>query len=379
LLGVCQVDGMWPVPPTISNFFQHPWSIGLPLALCILIVLSDREAPASPWRAVVYALCFLSLALTQFVLFVTVTATVLASECWHAGSIRKERCFPAVAAAAIAGAGALWMGGFFLPSPESARGALTLTVGVRPSLGGTIAWNFQSFGLLLPIGAAGILLLRRERLTLALLAGGSFAVVNAVAYEHSWDSAKFGMVCLIGLALAAPATVRMAWTLKNRLAAALIGGGLVLAAVCGGVLFWAILAAGVEGIPPSVYHPAISLPPEEDRQAIRWLRDRIAAGEMVYRNPRAAFDYARWGGLPVPWMDTMTSAHGVGRERLERRSRFLSATPAAVGPWLEMNLVWIVISPDDGPLAQAADRWVREGSAAVEARFGNLAILRLRT
>ena len=42
---ICEVGGVDLNPPVISYFFQHPWALGLPLALCTMLIVLDERKP----------------------------------------------------------------------------------------------------------------------------------------------------------------------------------------------------------------------------------------------------------------------------------------------------------------------------------------------
>src|SRR6185369_18065334 len=81
-------------------------------------------------------------------------------------------------------------GGLFAPRPVRDSG-LELHLGIADNLGHSLEWLLRVFGLLLPLGIAGFLLLRRPRPIYAFLAFGGLAVINGVSYKMSWDIVKF--------------------------------------------------------------------------------------------------------------------------------------------------------------------------------------------
>ncbi len=68
MTGDCSTIGMWCLPPLISNGVQHPWSLGIPLSACALLVFHERRQQ-SGWWFLGLALVMALLSLAQVVAF----------------------------------------------------------------------------------------------------------------------------------------------------------------------------------------------------------------------------------------------------------------------------------------------------------------------
>ena len=82
-LAFCQVHGAGTMAPLVSNFFQHPWALGIPLALSVLLVSSAPDRTRRRPRLVVTALLLAALSLGHVVLFATVLPSVVAACLWQ--------------------------------------------------------------------------------------------------------------------------------------------------------------------------------------------------------------------------------------------------------------------------------------------------------
>jgi hypothetical protein len=368
-------------PPLVSYFFQHPWSIGLPLALLVLLLLTEREAKSPRARLAAIALVLGLLSLGQIVLFACLLPTVIVAEAWHGGRVDVRRGAQMLLAAAAALALAWAMGGFFTAAPGLAHGfGLELVPGSDFDLAGAIVWNLRSLGLALPLGLVGLVVLRRERLALALLVGGSLLVVNAVRYAYSWDIAKFGVVT--ALALGVLSSAALARVLPGRVRA---GGHLVRVAagaalLCGltasALLFPLAYALDVKELPPHKKGTAVL--DDADVQAVAWLRRHIRPGEVVLRRRSVSRGYAQWGGLPQAVQDRRIRGFGFPLERIEARNQILRSPLASIRPYIREGVRWVVLDERDVKYAVVVSEWMRRGRARLAATFGGVRVYAIR-
>lgn len=189
-------------PPVISNFFQHPQGMAMPIALAVLLLAAEQPSHRlGTARTVVAAGLLACLAQVQIVFF---AATGLAVATAAVGEALARR---AVAAAALRGvvllgALAVALSGGVLAGGSS-LGELRVGVGYFDDDVSLLALRHLSlFGLTLlaPAVAAALALLggRREpawlRAALVVTAVVCFAVPNVVTYGRSWDIVKlFGV------------------------------------------------------------------------------------------------------------------------------------------------------------------------------------------
>jgi hypothetical protein len=357
MLGIAAVGDRAVSPPFVSYFFQHPWTIGFPLALCALLVALSEQAHYL--RLATLALLTLALAISQFVLFAALPLALIAGEI-ERGLLPSAKLAAAVAVGALA---ALPLGGFFAPSPEDTGAALALRAGIVEN--GVLEWHIASFGALLPLGVAGIWWTPRLRVVLGALVLGALSIVNFVRYTHSWDIVKFAAVAQLALSIGAAAAIARVTTHWRAL--------LVAACTAAGATFVIALALRLPGIPEAVFHRAPVAVAAADADAISDLRPRVAKGEIVYRNPSATHAYAQWGGLPQPWIDAMTARFGFSEKRIGYRLWLLQSQPADPRAWLDEGITWFVLDPSDDKLRAHAAAW----KATLVGEHGDLLIYHL--
>ena len=204
---ICEVGGMDLESSHDLYFFQHPWALGLPLAVCAtLIILGLPQAGFV--RYISLALLLAALSFSQAVVFAALAGAIPVAEVFSDLSFTGPRRVAGVAAAVVV---ALLVGraagGLFRPPPDGMGLSISLQAGVAATLIDTIVWHVLTYGLLLPLGACGFFFLPRGRLFLALLLAGSLGVLNLLRYAHSWDLVKFGTVAALALSIATSATV----------------------------------------------------------------------------------------------------------------------------------------------------------------------------
>jgi hypothetical protein len=381
-LAFCRVGGQGTLAPLLSSCFQHPWALGLPLALAVLLCASAPDRTRERPRLAVIAILLAALSLGHVVLFATVLPSVVA-----AGFLGRTRRRPREVVGLLAVAGAagvfavVWgplasFGGSGAASPATA-----LRLGVVAHIPDLARWHVQSFGPALGLALPGLWLVpRRGRAMIALLFAGSLAVLNTVRYVHSDDSLKLGVVAGIAGGLAAAATV-------SRIAGAARHHRLPIAALLGALAGGLTLAAAAEGLSYALvfFTPTVdrfyahALPPmaPDDARAASFLRGRVRPGEIVFRREGPAAGYAQLGGLPLPWSDWGTATFGFPRERIDARAALLRTLPLETSPYHAEGIVWFVLDAADARVNARADAWIGMGEAEVVARFGALRVVRL--
>jgi len=393
-------------PPFVSYIFQHPFSLGFPLAFAVLLACvkkGDRHLAAarkegaepsvarsqspfsthggssSDW---LIGLILAALSLTQSVLFVTLAATLAFTEI----VVRRRWSFAAVLAAAFAAA---WcMGGMlFTRVPNSAPSGMHFAfwpITVSSEHAGepvwhwslrVLAWHLVTFGFLLPLGIWGLWLVRQLRLALLLLIAGGLAVRLCLDYEYTWDMVKFSTVAAWALGIAAGAALAQIATLRG------IAGRMVLTAAVVGIAFSSLVwIAGVAWILHTGRGPStfIARPVElgrDDLQSLAWLRTNVRPDELVYRLPSVSPGYMQWGGLSAtPEKIDYAGSFGVRPEIVHQRDEVIDHLPAELAPYKAIGVRWFVVGPDDPRMLRIVQNWERDGSVVNEATFGELRI-----
>ena len=376
LLLIGKVEGIDIHPPTLSYFFQHPWSLGLPLGITVILLFTEKAEKLNHWRYVSYCLLLTMLSRTQVVLFVSLAAILLVAEPLQQRRFSRHRLVAMTITVAVALGFAILLAGLDGPV-TSERGS---AIGFRtefPSFWGAAAWCLYSFGLLLPLGLLGLFKLRDARLFFGLLIFGGLTVFTFLVYRHSWDIDKFAVLASISLAVASGGAIAKA--LSSRLSFdRVLGVTAILLCITGGLLFATALLFDLPGTP---FARTLPLPSEPDAQVISWLRARALPGEIVYRTEGlgapSGSDYARYGGLAVPWLDWMVPRFGFDRERLKYRVWLVRTKPTDSAYYRHQRVRWMVLDDDDTELLLTSNAWLKSGAAEIVHQIGDLRIVRL--
>jgi hypothetical protein len=194
----------------ISFYFQHPWSIGLPVFCLVILQRAALRQQRSQTFGLVALVCSLTLlSLCQAVLFVTTVAALGLTEAWNFIQSRERSAAAVLVTLATAMICAKLIGGFFVSaSYPPAEGLFQTAFYARDfstldAVVGQARQNLALSGLVLIPGALGLWRVRHERLFLALLAGIGFVVYNSLRYGHTDDIFKFATVSFIALAIGA--------------------------------------------------------------------------------------------------------------------------------------------------------------------------------
>ena len=393
LIGECRIRGLWLLPPFTSSFLQHPWTLGFPLALCLLLLLRERPRRPGPLPDLVLVLLFVALAFSQVVLFACLLGAGAAAGAFRGFRLDRRETLRLAGVVIAAGLLARAAHGFFAPTLEPTGLRLVWSpFWIGGDRANDLAWHAESFGLFLPLGLAGLFFARGERLRLGLLAVGSFAVLELFHYPNSWDIVKFGMVAQIALALLAAAALhrllRIATAGTNvalegsgssarapmRWAAALALAVALLGATSAGFAYPTAMGGDMKGI--WFCHELPNPATLDDAHAIAWLRGRVGPGELVFRS-QGAEAYAVWGGLPQSGVDWGAETFGFSPRLFQQRQALIARPPVAPGPYLDEGIRWFVLGPSDDRMTAIAAGWIGAHRAAEVARFGSLRIVRL--
>jgi hypothetical protein len=372
-LGFCTIHGEAIASPLLSNFFQHPWALGVPLSLAMWLVFTT--APRGTPRLVVLSLLALALSFAHIVLFVTICVSLGSAELltlWRRRGPLVD-VLSAMASGVAVFAGAVVLDGFSRAPPWQSGVPFELRLGVVR--GFVLPWHVQSFGLLLPIGLVGLLLLpSRSPIRAALV---SFFVVCLVAlnvahYKYSGDSVKFGGA--LALALGLGAAVVVDWLARRSLR--IIAAMVALGVTAGGLAFAFVFTALPSSARTVFRRLDVALAPDDDAAA-SFLRRRIRSGEVVYRRSGPARGYALLAGLPTAWVDWGVAGFGYPRAWRTARTELLRSLPDTPAPWRNEGIVWFALDNDDTKLNALTATWIAEGTAAPLATFGTVHLVRL--
>lgn len=234
-------------PPVVSNFFQHPFGLGMAVALAVFLLgaraLEDRS------RALFVACAALVALLAQAHILMFAAAGLGLTLACAADALRTRDVRVLVERAlllALALAFALSTAGFFLPAEASAgfvwRGHFSAGFGVSGAA--SVAMNVLLFTPALLGTALALPRVRDGGLPLMLTVGAvaGFVVGNAVSYERSWDIVKFfGVATLFGNLLLVERLGR-----SLRASAGIVVAATLLACFCGAT--WLLRFGPLNGV-----------------------------------------------------------------------------------------------------------------------------------
>ncbi|HUB06138.1 MAG TPA: hypothetical protein VMB50_04015, partial [Myxococcales bacterium] len=359
--GHCSADGLSLMPPLASNFLQHPWSLGLPLGMAILLVFQLRRARELGWWAALTVLLLL-LSFSQVVLFGCLGASVaLAGGLTTPGKRWKQLLLFGLWGLALL-ATASRLHGFFAHTAEPEYLRLDFSPFWRGSIGQWALYLAMALGLGLPLGLVGFWLLRRERLVFGILAVMGLGVFSLYRYPNSWDIVKFLMVVQIAFTVTGSATL---WAAFRRPWWRWLAAPALVALVAHSVLWLGTAAIGkYNGWYTTKLDPLAA--PAADRRMIDYLRAHIGPGEAVWRRDATA-DYALLGGLPVQQPDYGASSFGFSHHAWDSRTDLVDHPRPAIDDYEKQGIRWFVLGPWDVHVHNEVDLWVKEGRA--EARL----------
>lgn len=391
LLGGCSIEGLWPNPPIVSYFFQHPWTLGMPLVLSTILVLDERRCRTIPRYCMLIGLLVL-LSLSQFTLFATFAPSLAAQEFFSSDVPPKrfiERLFGArfsfarglmlVLVILVSLFFASHLGGFFAPTANHHGPTLVPRPdwGVTTTLKGTFRWIAASFGFVLPLGLIGLFFVSRIRVLLLCLLFGSLLVINTLRIKETWDIVKFATVAAIAAGILAGVTLDRIVSFKKRFVGIPLAILLFLAMTATGLIFSISFGLEVKWIPPQMPRTPLELVGPNDDVAT-FLRAHMKPGEVVYRSKPASLHYAIWAGLPQVWTEKHARSFGFAPGRIQRRERLFQRLPSAPKYYLAESVRWFVLDTSgDTVLSEHADVWIAEGRAREALKSGRLRVVEL--
>jgi hypothetical protein len=327
-------------PPVISNFFQHPQGLGMPLSLAVLLLWS---APHRRSKRTIGAVLLGLLSLAQIVFFSVLGLALGVSVLARAVRERNIRS-AAIDLVSLLGslAIAVSLGGFFAPGARSEQ-LLQFKGYFNEPILTVVLHHVVLFGL--PILALPIAALRLKeeprdlRLLLLVASFVGFFVPNTINYEWSWDIVKFfGVGAFFANLLLADAMARF-W--RPKLALPLI------AIATGTAWFWLARVSfldGKMGITALHFPPPAPIAVAVGERLDRMIgpRDRVLSTNM---------DLSMGAGLLTPGFDwrALGASFIMDRARVDRLRMHLDRARRDLSPEdlaaLETKIV--VLGPGD--------------------------------
>ena len=277
------------VPPVISNFFQHPQGLGMPIALAILLLIGrDEGRPYLSNRRFVFGALLLGACSLSQVVYFGILGLALGMIVLIRAMHQRDLKFLAIRMLSLLGALAFGvaLGGFLTPTGTHAGSFIVW--GTRffddDSFPLLILRHFVLFGFplfLLPLSALRI---RKNhpmlRLSLLFSAVIGFTIPNIATYELSWDIVKFyGAGELFANVLLVDLLADYLGRLQKPRAIILAATACVLLTFSGWI--WlvrhSILDGHVAGIPRAEEEPRVKI----GEAVLAFLGDRVAPGDHV--------------------------------------------------------------------------------------------------
>ena len=377
----CTPAGVWITPPLVSNFLQHPWSLGFMLLASVLLLFPGR-ATANRWWWVLLSLLVAFLSFSESVMFICLLPSLVVfgaqggalPEGWRPRPALLLRFVPWGLAMLLA---ARLLHGFFASVSEPPGGGIEFhPIWRDASLRNSMLWNLESMGLLLPLGLMGAAWFRRESRLLLLLAGGGLIARNLITYRHyTFDIVKFSMVSQVALALLAAAALTQAFSRPRWRIVGVLGLAVSTAFGLAWPVAMSVRAKGYDGDQLNSHcFRRHAPPPAPDLAAIGFLRGRLRAGESVYRTENAE-SYTLFGGLPQLY--PQGGPFGFSDSLFATRQRLIDHPPGDPGPFVDQGFRWLVLAPRDAALERSMQRWVKAGRADLVVEFPPLKIFHL--
>lgn len=389
VIGYCDIGGVWPNPPVASYFFQHPWTLGVPMALATMLVVSDRESRRFP-RLCIIALLLAVLSLSQFTLFAALSASVVAQELFSeklppgrglqrflGGGFSLQGGAQVLLAVLVALFIASRLGGFFSRDTDQHGPTLIVQLGVTGKFNTTLRWIAASFGFLLPVGLLGLCFVRRIRVLAFCLIAGSLLVINTVRIKETWDIVKFATVGAISLGMMSGVTIDRLFSWKLRFLGRPLAILLFCTTTASGFAYLYLFGSEHKSVPS--FFPRTTKPLSgPDAEVADFLRARIKPGELVYRARAMTLPYAYWAGLPQVWTEKHAKTFGFSPLRIHRRDDLFKNLPAGADRYIAEKVRWFVLDPNyDSVLLRHADGWIKTGRAQEVMKAGRLRVVEL--
>jgi hypothetical protein len=398
--GLCTVNGLRVTPAFISYFFQHPWSIGVPIFCLVILQRAALPTVRNQLLGVSALLASLMLlSLSEVVLFAATVITLGLTEAWNFLRWRARGAATILLTLGASLIGARLVGGFFAPGSYPPAGGLFDTGFYLRDFSGAGAilgqaqWNLASFGFLLPLGIAGLSRVKREKPFLATLVALILLIVNLLSYRHTSEINKFAAVALIVLGIGAGIILSdLAHRADTRIRK-VIYVLLVTIVIWQGTRFPSVvlLAYNADGRPPfsnQMIKPYLSTAypvDQDDASAVSFLRTHMSPSEIVYRAAEKSEPYVIWGGLPaqVTWYLYATErepddVYGLGAEKFAGRQDLARISDDWFDRLVAEHVTWLVADDDDVAINSVLECPEGQRRALLAARYGKVRVYRLQ-
>lgn len=359
-------------PPLFSYFYQHPWGVGLPLAVAIMLLALERGEEL-PWaRRLGLTLLMYALSMSQFTLFLTIGSGLVLAELMRRRRWQDAAWLGALLLSDIAIASRF--GGFF--APRDAGMSVVPSDGIGGNLPASVAWHAWTFGLLLPLGIIGVSRLGRFAALFVLAIASSLLVLNAFRYEYTWDIVKFATAASFYLGV--PAAVALHRLFSRGFAWSAVATVTLIATVASPVALMLALAADMPtnpGVYPRAHLGAFAPPTPDEEATIAWLRLHVRPPDVALTPADRWPVYSSWGGVPSAYVDN-AAGFPFKRERLAARTSLVTHPPADEQEFRRQGVRWFV-TEDNRVAVPSLPAWVARATATERFHSGTLHVYEL--
>jgi hypothetical protein len=392
LAGFCKVGNLAINPPFISYFFQHPWSIGIPIFCLVILQRAAIPRLGDPRLSVAMMVCSLSLlSLCEVVLFISTVVALGICEAWRLSRDHAHASVWMLLAVGLSLLGAKLAGGFFTFWPASQAGTffagnfgLHEYSGVRAVVM-QAQWDAATFGALLILGIIGMLQAERDRMFLVALAVFPFFILHVIQYRYTWDIVKFATVTTISLAIGTGITLSRLW---DSASGRVRTGAFALVALLAGLgVLYPILIVPLRHRDPNfrMIRPYLSreYPIDQDNaNAISYLRTHMGPEDIVFRSDEKSQSYATWGGLPTqnsvhPAQTEDNDQYGLGPTKFLARKDLSRVSPSWLDRLSAERIGWLVTDPEDTAVNKLLETPASVGRAILRAQYGHVRVYRI--
>ncbi len=381
--------------PVISNWFQQPWTLGIPMFLTLFLMLTniETEKKASPSSLAAIMLVTMVLGIAQTALYGIFVGSVFvwAALTWlivivrstGKESTKRPHHLIDIVYAVVAGA---FISLFISQTSSLILGAISQSIvprdGVlRGSWSQMILWNLQCFSIPFLFGIMGMIRARKMSMPALIMALGSLFVFNGYTYLYSWDIVKFTQVVWLPLAIFAAGYLayllthgRYYWRVAALVpSVCLVAANMMFLWHWGSEGFRAWYIGDNVGMHTALWmeFPRKNIPPDFVN-ALAWVRQRVRAGEItLLPSEERTADAVVLAGLPVLLTGWGDHSLGFSLEDISRRNSIYENISSDVyQQYADEGVRWIVFSPESS-IAPQINEWLSQQLITPVAEFGD--------
>jgi hypothetical protein len=381
--------------PVVSNWFQQPWTLGIPMFLTLFLILTnietEKKASHSSLAAIMIVTIVLGMAQTAlygiFVgsIFVWAALTWLIAIVRSTGRESPKRPHHLIDIVYAVAAGA-FVSLFISQTSSLILSAVSESIVPRDgvlkgSWSQMILWNLQAFSVPLLCGIMGMIRARKMYMPALIMALSALFVFNRYTYLYSWDIVKFTQVAWLPLAIFAGGYLAYLLTHARyywRVAVLFPALCLVIANM---VFLWRWDIEGFrawntgenvgEHTALWLEFPRKNIPPDFVN-ALAWVRQRVRAGEItMFPSEERTTDAVVLAGLPVLLSGWGDYSLGFSSEDISRRdSLYKNTSSDAYLQYVNEGVRWIVFSQESN-IAPQIYEWLSQQLIKPVAQFGD--------